>query len=332
VGPPATDPGGTVRTEKENNVIKSLYLSYHYLYQPMKLSTLYVLLLLFCLGQFSCSISIEKRRYRPGYYVNTVHSIPQKNTRQVDRVKNDSMDHNVQVHSLPPVIVSQENEKTRREEHQTIKKTINDRSLVKRSVKIPNLRIPPSHFPDKKDRIPHAVNEMSKRKITAWILGGISMLFALGSLASFAIPIASVYFFMGLMGIAVILAVLAIVYGVTKSKQQKEKEKKEKEEKNIPETINQKYFTGMFIFAVIILVISIIAMILGASYINFWLSSAIYTPTMVLFGISMTGGVVAIGLGFGGLKKENKWRTKLTIIFGFLTLIFATLALLLLLF
>ncbi len=297
----------------------------------MKTYTFYLLLVLFCIGQFSCSISIEKRRYRPGYYVNTVkpHHL---NTQHVYTPQVDSVNQRVHVDRLEPNLVLQENKKRGMEDHQETKQTIDHRSPVKQTVKPPTVQFRKWDLPDKNKKIPQAMGEMSKRKITAWILGGISMLIALCSLASFAIPYAPLLFFGAIMGIAGIFAILAIIFGVTKSKAQKEKEKKEREEKNIPITVNQKYFTGSFIFSAIVVLLAIITMVLGMSYISFQLSAALYVPTMVLFGITMTGGVVAAVLGFGGLSKENKWRTKLTIIFGFLALILATIGFLLLIF
>ncbi len=188
-------------------------------------TTLYILICIFITSLFSCSISFEKRRYRPGYHIDVTQH-PQRlrtHKRNSETVKIDPFDQR-------PVLISS---KSGSIELGTIKKVpsitegnklINDHSSLVKTENI-NIKKTTLIFKDltskKMSRASETKqsNSLKGRKIAAWILGGLAIalfllfiIFAIvwtnagGFLVGLALPSAFLFFAVP----AIILAIIAL--------------------------------------------------------------------------------------------------------------------------
>lgn len=283
----------------------------------------FLLLIGFCLSISSCSLTFEKRRYRPGYHVDMVktHSMgPSNGNDKITEV--NRKDNNTQILSseypatefkvIDPELI---NEHTDNGSKIILEKS----NKVNRSNGI--LHRINFNKADHGKKIFH-VNKtkgLREKKIAAWVLGGLSMsVFAVGVGMSFISWGGIGLIIFGIcLAIAVLFALIALIVRYAGAK------KLENEEPPPYVPISSNFVNGSFIFSIITLSLALL---------SFIFSFLIYPFGLVAFSLGIVSIVAAIttfSLGFRALKDDKSLKTKLIIIFGFIALILAVLAILL---
>lgn len=270
----------------------------------------------------SCSLTFEKRRYRPGYHVDMVKSHSDRSMNDNDKVLHTNKQ-GIKAQLLPTGNIAPELKVIEPVISNDTEYTNSDNSLV-----VSN-RCKKSNGVQRKKHL-HAVKGGKKlyhinktkslegRKAAAWVLGGLSLLVAIIGAAlstiGYGIGLAILGICLGIAALFAIIALLVRFIGPTKQ-----------QEENPPPyvPVNSQFINGSFIFSIITLAIALLGFVFGF---------LIYPFGIVAFSIGIVAGVAAIlsfSLGFRALKDDKSFKTKLIIIFGFIALILAALAILL---
>lgn len=266
---------------------------------------------------FSCSMTFEKRRYRPGYHVDMVkvnHRANEANGKHSASLVNKS--------NLKPVIIESEinsskpnllsiNQASKRDSNHKInsKQGSNPKFIPKKKFDLS------SFFQSKKILKTNSTHGASKLGIIlGWTLGGTAIILAIAALiVMFKFGIYGIIIGVSLMIVAAILGILAFVLGFKQYKEPSE-----------TKPVSKGFINGSFIFSIIVLILSIISFVFSFFIYPFGLVSMIISIT------TMVAAVIAFSLGFRALKDDKSIKTKLIIIFGFIALLIAALALILL--
>lgn len=267
----------------------------------------------------SCSMSFEKRRYRPGYHVDVII----KKNREI--ISNDHRVEELQVENILPIkrklIVIDDSVK---QIPQIPLVNVADKKRNLQNITINNhkdLRIKLQlHQPTKKlSKILHVkkTHGLRGKKIAAWIIGGLAAGLALGSIPFYAIGSFAWIFGLIMLGIALILTIVALCVRFIGAKGLVD-------EPFVPTPVSSGFINAGFILGIIAVSLALLAFIF---------SFLVYPFGIVSMSLGVVAGILAfvtMGLGFRALKDDKGIKVKLTIIFAFIALLLFAVALILL--
>jgi hypothetical protein len=277
--------------------------------------------LLIIFNLWSCSMTFEKRHYRPGYHINYVkkhqrnHPI-ENNPNLVRETRNH--------HTLPSAIIENGISPTKSDSvfvKINTEPTKESTTFISKTIKKQRDGTIHQYKRSKKNLELKAIKTLKKRKKTAWILGGLGIGFAvlgifglvflgyvgLGGIAG------------GFLGIALVFAIIALIVRFKKGKDEPVEELKEKPYP--PVSSGFKNFS--FIFSIVIASMALIGLTFGFF---------IYPFGFIGFAISIfctTAAIVLIGMGIRAILGENSMKVKLILIFSSVALILAILGMIL---
>ncbi len=279
---------------------------------------IYFLLFIVIFSSFSCSMSFEKRRYRPGYHVNVIQNHRQTKSAQqtTDRINNQkSTSSDLKIVST---VTDQPSDLKMNMEVES-SKTID--FIPTRTKNIQGSQSFHKKHDLAKWKVDHALQtkgfSIKKRRIGAWILWGIALLLVLLSIISAITNIAFAPYYYYAWTALWLLPIIAILSGIAGLLVRVVGEKKEPDYEFQPKLVE-----AAFIVSVSFLSISILALVF--SFFSTFIILCFYL-IMASFG----GGGVAMGLGIYMFKDDKSVKTKLAIAFGVICLILAILAFLL---
>jgi hypothetical protein len=264
----------------------------------------------------SCSISFEKRRYRPGYHVevvknhqkNNAETRPQKQVVvDVTPVKHETLRIHAPIEgpnrdSLKTLNGNKTPKVNTANRKQFSTAQFGDKALKKSSRDYHKYK----HIKSLKE-----TKVIKNRKTKAWIIGAIAILLAIIAILS-GIFAGNVGIFIAALfgGFAVVLAVVALLIRYVGLK-------KEKANNGVHQPVKPGFINGSFITSIIVLSVSLI---------GFVLSCLIYPFGLIGWGISigmLVASLVAMILGFIALKDDKGLKTILSVVFAIVALIIA---------
>jgi hypothetical protein len=287
----------------------------------LKLNSSAVILILVSMLISSCSMTFEKRRYRPGYHVEVVKkrnpsSIIDKND-VVDLNSNDVRPLPIQtveesVLLTTTIVPFRINTKQKHNEKKVEKKLNIGRTTTGfgKWKSISNSKHPIR--PLLKSNTTNGSNPIGK--ILGWTFGGLSIGFCIAGVICFIAVGGFAGIGLGaiLMIVSALLVILALVFGLIKWK-----------EPDATKPLKPGFVKGSFIFSIITLAVALIGFVFGFIVFPFGVVA------LSLASVAIPASIIAIGLGFAALKKDSSLKTKLIIIFAFVALILAVLAMIL---
>lgn len=276
------------------------------------ISTVVIVSMVFCFS--SCSITFEKRRYRQGYHVEIV-----KNHHRSSVIhKKDSV--LVKKNEITPVALYEEMNAIihapvyfSTKKNNLLEKNKEAKIMKPKSPSIPiywdNLK--PKKFFKKAFYKPDDVKVRSKLGlIFGLIFGGISLILLIVGLIALSgggwggLSIA-VFAFMG----CIIALIIALVLGLIKWK--------------APEDytpVSPKHIQAGFVMSIISAGLGLLSLIFSFLIYPFgWIAIGVASAALLL-------GIISFSFGFRSLPTDKSLKTKLTIILGFLALLFLILA------
>jgi hypothetical protein len=286
----------------------------------MKLRQLLLILtgLFIFLSIQSCSLHIEKRRYRKGYHIDIVgnpsktkvqiietpqaiqHHFPEENS-EVDSfqyAKRDLIPIPSQIHSKKTFIPGQ------------FAKPAENKSPYRKF-----------GFKRNPKQVNHAktINSVKTRRTIAWILGGIAIFLALAYLILgfiFMGPYGAFVYMVGLIIAALFLAIVALIVRYVGVKKDVEREKTEP-----PKKLGKGFFNAGFYMA-----IASVALGLAGFLSGFLLSSLSFLLPIIFGTFGLITAITAFCFGIVGLKDDPTPKSKVTIIVALIGLVLSILA------
>jgi hypothetical protein len=295
----------------------------------MKKSLIFLLLITCLVSFFSCSINIEKRRYRPGYHTNIV----QKNYRTPFHASSNNKSSGQVItkeKSILPIEPYKETTFPDSDQQEPIpvkqdglKKKWND---PKTNIRTTEKKI--SKKDDiKRNKTIHDLKKAQSRKgkiIAAWILGALGIIFGLCSIAGFFVGYIGAILGGGLLGLGALFGIIALIVRFTKSKKESEEIKKEKLEKNPYKPVDAGFVNASFIFAIVTASVALVGFILS------FFVYPIGTIGWIFCLVAALASVLVVIFGFRAKRDDKGIKPKLTIALGFLAFILAIVGMILL--
>jgi len=292
----------------------------------MKSNPVVVLILVSILAMLTaCSVSFEKRRYNPGYHVETIHSSHRR--QQLHSTKNDHL----KTKHLPELYVQVAVENNSDTIQPFIEKDI--LPAVKTNVKADRKKEKPASISPFDFILKHivkheqmkpglkATKEGNIMKILAWVFGGLAMaaivvmivlLIALSGWAKLGALFICLIVAFVLAIVAMVLALAAIPSGKTNSEITQSESEVEKPDRGK----NASLILGIFS-----IVLAIAALTL--TLVGLWIIGLIIACIVIALSIA------AFTVGFVRLKKDKSIKNILGIIFGLVAFVMAVLAIIL---
>src|SRR5688572_21494609 len=293
--------------------------------QLFQISTAFIISLFF----FSCSMHIEKRRYRQGYYVSISSPNQQKDHTKVFRKTEPrnfvQPNHNhlkvtiEEGDSLQKVIttVSKDHHLPNKKSKLQIRKPGISTSKKKHGIEFVKQQFQQKiKIQDQLKDHPEDIKKDHKkvRRILAWIFGSVSMVLVVTAIVTgLTIGILGLIIAGFTLGFALIFAVLALCVRFINYKNLPDHGTRPED----PNAIKPSYINGSFITAIITAVIAIVGFILA------FMIYPIVIAGFVLSVVASIMSVISFSLGFGGLKVGKNIKVILTIIIGFIMLLLA---------
>ncbi len=272
----------------------------------------------------SCSISFEKRRYRPGYHVDVVQRQHRSKTNRINTESVKINDMALEKISTPFNLSTAEYEQA--EENPVIiknKKIEPNRTELVKTKPIQEYKPTFIHAHKTSKKINKASEtkkskSLRDRKTAAWILGGISVLLAILVAILFSVYGLGFYGIMlivyGVLGLAaILLAIIALIVRFAGIR---------KEEGYVHKPVGRGFTNAGFYISIITVCLAVFAFIFSLLFPGGFFS-------VILCLISAIMACLSFGMGFKSLKDDKSIKTKLTIIFGFIALLLAIISIIL---
>jgi hypothetical protein len=295
----------------------------------MKKNLIFLLLITCIASFFSCSVNIEKRRYRPGYHTNIV----QKNHRDPFHASSNNRSYNQVVSKENKILpITPSNEIILPDIQKEPLPVKQDAFEKKRSNQLRTNIRPAEKKISKNDHIKRSntIHDLKKAQgkkgkiIAAWILGALGIIFGLCSIAGFFVGYIGAILGGGLLGLGALFGIIALIVRFTKPKEEREKIKKERLEKNPYKPVDAGFVNTSFILAIVTASVALVGFILS------FFVYPIGIIGWILCLLAALASVLVVILGFRAKKDDKGIKPKLTIALGFLAFVLAIVGMILL--
>jgi hypothetical protein len=290
-----------------------------------------LLLIVFCIGLQACSFHMEKRRYRPGYHLETIAKVSKRNNGPSVSVKEPLLKvekEELKFKQISSISRMEGKDSLLRFKKNNTSKTISTQRKKQGTVNLSNSQI---HFPGSKSIHKFSNNKLSmgknpkevksdskkRRRVWGWTLGATSFALFIGSILALVLMSASyagnIFMFGIILLFAMIFATIALIVRFKKYN-------------TLPETnedpeIKSKHTKASFILSIISA---------AAALIGFVLSFIFYPVGLVGFSLAIPAlitSIISFIMGLVHLKGDKSVRNILGIILAALAILLAIAAL-----